>query len=100
LHEEWKESINVRIYKKGDTTVCSNYRGISLLSVTYRALSNILLSRLTPYAKEITGAHHSEFRRNRSATEHIFCIRQKLEKKWEYNEVVYQLFIDFKKTYD
>jgi hypothetical protein len=23
-----------------------------------------------------------------------------LEKKWEYNEEVYQLFIDFKKAYD
>jgi len=31
---------------------------------------------------------------------HIFCIRQILEKKWEYNEPVHQLFIDFKKAYD
>jgi len=28
------------------------------------------------------------------------CIRQILEKKWEYNEPVHQLFIDFKKAYD
>ena len=31
---------------------------------------------------------------------HIFCIRQIPEKKWEYNEAVHQLFIDFKKAYD
>ena len=31
-------------------------------------------------------------------TDHIFCIRQILEKKWEYNEAVHQLFIDFKKA--
>jgi hypothetical protein len=30
----------------------------------------------------------------------IFCIRQILEKKWEYNETVHQLFTDFKKAYD
>jgi hypothetical protein len=30
----------------------------------------------------------------------MFCIRQILEKKWEYNETVYQLLIDFKKAYD
>jgi hypothetical protein len=30
----------------------------------------------------------------------IFCIRQILEKKWEYNGTVHQLFIDFRKAYD
>ena len=29
-------------------------------------------------------------------TDRIFCIRQILEKKWENNEAVHQLFIDFK----
>jgi len=51
--EEWKESIIVPYHKKGDKTDCSNYRGISLLSATYKILSNVLLSRLTPYAEEI-----------------------------------------------
>jgi hypothetical protein len=37
---------------------------------------------------------------NRSTTVQKFCIRQVLEKKWEYSETVYQLFIDIKKTYD
>ena len=30
----------------------------------------------------------------------IFCILQIREKKWEYNEKVHQLFIDFKKACD
>jgi len=30
----------------------------------------------------------------------IFCIRQILEKNWEFIEEVHQLFIDFKKTYE
>jgi len=55
LPEEWKESIIVPIYKKGDKTDCNNYRGISLLPTTYKVLSNILLSRLIPYAEEGTG---------------------------------------------
>jgi len=37
---------------------------------------------------------------NMSTTDHIFCICQILEKKWEHNEAVHQLFIDFKKAYD
>jgi len=44
--------------------------------------------------------HQCGFRRNRSTIDHIFCICLILEKIWEYNEEVHQLFIDFKKTYD
>ena len=32
---------------------CNNYREISLLSTSYKILSNILLPRMTPYAKNI-----------------------------------------------
>jgi len=57
--------IIVPIHKKGDKTNCNNYRGISLLPSTYKILSNILLSRLIPYAEEIIGDHQCGFRRNR-----------------------------------
>ena len=67
------------------------------MPATYKILANILLSRLIPYAKEIIGNHQCGFRRSRSTIDHIFCIRQILEKKWEYSEV-HQLFIDFKKA--
>jgi len=40
------------------------------------------------------------FRCSRSSSDHIFCIRLILEEKWEYNEAVHQLFVDFKKAYD
>jgi hypothetical protein len=100
LPQQWKESIIVPIYKKGDKTDCNNYRGISLLSNAYKILSNILLARLTPYVNEIIGNHQCGFCRNRSTRDQIFNIRQILEKKWEYNGKVHQLFIDFKKAYD
>jgi len=35
-----------------------------------------------------------------ATTDHIFCIRQILEKKWENNEAVNQLLKDLKKAYD
>jgi hypothetical protein len=47
MPDHWKESIIEPTYKKGDKSVCSTYRGISLLSVSYKSLSNNLLSRLS-----------------------------------------------------
>jgi len=61
LPGEWKEPVILPIYKRGDKTDCSYYRGISPLRTTYKILSSILLLRLIPYAKEITGDHQGGF---------------------------------------
>jgi len=61
LPEDWKDLITVPNYNKSDKTDCSNNGGISILSTTYKTLSNILLSRLTPHAEEIIRDHQCEF---------------------------------------
>jgi hypothetical protein len=66
LPEEWKESIIVPIYEKNTKTDCSNYKGMSLLPIINKTLSNILLSRLTPYVDEIIGDHQFGFQVNYS----------------------------------
>jgi hypothetical protein len=48
MSAKWKESIIVTNHKVGDKTDCNNYSGISLLSTSYKILSNILLSQLSP----------------------------------------------------
>jgi hypothetical protein len=63
LPEEWKKLVVVPIYKKGNKTDCSNYRGISLLPTTYKILTNILLSKLTEYAEDIIGDRQYGFQR-------------------------------------
>jgi hypothetical protein len=55
LPDQWKESIILPVHKKGDKIDCNNYRGISLLSISYIILSNILLSRLSPYIDKLIG---------------------------------------------
>ena len=100
MPEEWKESIRVPIHKKGDKTGCNNYRGhITFANRLQKVIQHPAL-KLIPYAKEIIGDHQCGFRRKRSTIDHIFCLRQMLEKKWESNEEVHQLFIDFTKAYD
>jgi hypothetical protein len=90
----------IPIHKKGDKTDCNNYPGISVLTTAYKILSNILLARLTLYVNEVTGDHQCGFRHNRSTTNQIFYIWQILKKKWKYNRMVQQLFIDFNKAYN
>jgi hypothetical protein len=65
----------------GDKIDCSNHWGITMLLALYRILSNVLLSRLAPYAYEINGDHQCGFRCHRSVTCQIFCVRQIPEKK-------------------
>jgi len=71
-----------------------------MLPTRYKILSNILVSKLTPYVDEIIDYHQCGFWHNRSTTDQTFCIRQIQGKKWEYNVAVHQLFIDFEKAYD
>jgi hypothetical protein len=59
--DQWKESIIVLVHKNCHKTDYNDYRGISLLSTSYKIMSNILLSRLSLYIDEIIGDHQCGF---------------------------------------
>jgi hypothetical protein len=61
LPYQWKESFVIPVHEKGDKTECSNYRGISLMSTSYKILASIPLSLLIPYPDEIIGDHQCKF---------------------------------------
>ena len=45
--EDWRSAVIVPLYKgKGQRTECSNYRGISLLSMVGKIYAQILVDRL------------------------------------------------------
>jgi hypothetical protein len=75
------EPVIVPVYMYDSGTDSSNYRGMSLLSASYTTSNNVILSWSIPYIDEIIGDHQCGFRRNRSTTDQVFCIRQMLEKK-------------------
>jgi hypothetical protein len=73
---------------------------VVIIEALYTVLSRILSSRLSPYVNSIIGVHQCGFQCNISTTDRIFVPSSDTgEKKWEYNETVHQLFIDFKKDY-
>ena len=56
-------------------TDCSEISKHINLSTTYKILSNILLSKLAPYAEEIIRDHQCGFGRNRSTAVHIAFVK-------------------------
>ena len=78
LPSELHDTIIITLYKnKGEKSDCSNYRGITLLSITGKILAHVLLNRLVPSIAEY---HLPEtqcgFRANRSTTDMVFILRQ------------------------
>jgi hypothetical protein len=98
LPDQWKE-FSCTSSKEGDKTESNNCCGISLVSISYKILSNLLVSRFFPHIYDIIIYYVCGFLHNRPTTDQHFCIRQIQEKKWEYKGRV-QTVPDFKKAYD
>jgi hypothetical protein len=80
LTTEWMEGIICPIFKKGDRTICSNYRPITLRNVAYKILTILINSRLTGIVESKLEDCQMGFRPNRSTIDNIFIVRQIIEK--------------------
>lgn len=99
--EDWTSAILIRLYKnKGDKTVCDNYRGISLLVVTSKIFSRVILNRVQTLLDNKLLEQQAGFRANRSTIDQIFTLKLVMEKSREYNKPMYMCFIDIQKAYD
>jgi uncharacterized protein YktA (UPF0223 family) len=52
------------------------------------------------YTEEILEDYQYGFRKGWSTTDQIFMLRQIIEKTYEFNVDIHQLFIDYKQAYD
>lgn len=55
---------------------------------------------MQPIAESIFGDYQCEFRPGRSTIDQIFGVRQAMEKLWETDQQLLQLFIDFRQVDD
>ena len=55
MSNDWNLSILCPVHKKGNKTICANYRGISLLPIAYKVLSSVMCKRLKPMVIDIIG---------------------------------------------
>lgn len=97
---EWKTALIHPLHKKGSKTDPNNYRGISLLDVTYKILSKVLLMRAEPQLDPQLGEYQGGFRKGRSCIEQIFNLKNIMAYQKSRKKMYVITFIDFKKAYD
>ena len=100
IPSDWKEGYIVRIPKKGDLSSCSNYRGISLLSVPSKIFNRVILNRIKDAVDPSLRDNQAGFRKNRSCTDQIATLRIIIEQSQEWRTPLYVNFLDYEKAFD
>ena len=97
---DWKEGHLVKLPKKGDLSICDNYRGTMLLSVPGKVLNRVMLQRMKNGVDTKLRDNQAGFRQNRSCANPIATLRIILEQASEFNSSIDTVFIDFQKAFD
>ena len=90
----------MKLPKKGDLRVCSNYKGIMLLSVPGNVLNRILLERMRAVVDNLLRDEQAGFRKNRSCADNIATLRIIIEQSLEWNSPLYINCTDNEKAFD
>ena len=99
--DDWKKACVVPLYKgKGERSVCSNYRGISLLSVVGKVYGRVLIERVKACTESQLMDVQGGFRDGRGCVDQVFALKAVCEKYLEVNKSVYLAFMDLEKAYD
>ena len=76
---DWKMGADRLLPKKGDLSLCKNWRGITLLSITSKVFSRVILDRISESLNPLLRKEQAGFRKGKSCGDHIFTLRQILE---------------------
>ena len=81
LPGDWTRGMILPFWKrKGDHLVCSNHRGITLLSIPGKLFTRVLLTRVLSKIRDSRRPQQAGFMPNRSTTDHIPALRMLIEK--------------------
>ncbi|CAH8619556.1 unnamed protein product, partial [Heterobilharzia americana] len=97
---DWKKGYLVKLPKKGDLSVCKNWRGITFLSTSSKILSCIILERLKNALDSKLRPEQAGFRKYKSCADQIATLRIIIEQSIEWQSALCLNFIDFEKAFD
>ena len=97
-----KCAIAFPLHKKGNSMLCDNYRGISVLSPFTKIFERLLSDQITQFftANSLFSTGQHGFRTNHSCETALQTIIEKWRSVLAKNNKVLALFIDFKKAFD
>ena len=98
--DDWSKGIIITVPKKGDSSHCSNNRGITLRSTASKLFQIIILQRLHDGLENLLRENQCGFRRNRSCVDQIYSLRCIIHNCIDYNIPLYINFVDFKAAFD
>ena len=98
--DEWPKGIITIVPKKGDTSVCSNNRGITLRATSSKLFQVIMLNRVSSCIEQLLRENQCGFRRNRSTVDQLFSLQMIIRKFVDYNLPMKINFIDFRAAFD
>ena len=81
--QEWKNATLVPLHEKKDQKECKNYRGISLLSISGKVITLVLLERMRIVIEPQLSETQRGFRKGRGTVGQIWVTRQVMEKAVE-----------------
>ena len=95
---DWCYAKLFTIYKKGLKSLCTNYRGISILSCLCKLFDAILNSRLTLWYKP--DVQQAGAQSGRGCIEQILTLRLYIDVARKTKQCLYVTFLDYEKAYD
>ena len=98
--KQWSILNIIPISKKGDLSLGSNYRGISLTSLVAKTYNRMILNRIRPHLDCHLRTNQNGFRRGKITTSQILALRRLIEGVKDKNLEAILRFIDFKKAFD
>jgi hypothetical protein len=96
----WKEAMLIKLPKKGDLSLCGNWRGIALQNSISKVIARIIHNRISPIQDVCLRREQAGFRRGRSCVDHVNTLRVIIEQYSEFQSPLNLLFVDFKSAFD
>ncbi|TWW73592.1 R2DM Retrovirus-related Pol polyprotein from type II retrotransposable element [Takifugu flavidus] len=97
---DWQTGVVVPLFKKGDRRVCSNYRGITLLSLPGKVYSGVLERRVRRIVEPRIQEEQCGFRPGRGTVDQLYTLSRVFEGAWEFAQPVHMCFVDLEKAFD